>query len=55
MERIVDSRRITIGGAVGEDVIATTSNDKDPRKAAVATPPLSSQSIRNLYNNIRTS
>eukprot|EP00979_Chaetoceros_neogracilis_P016025 scaffold6860_cov297-Chaetoceros_neogracile.AAC.23 len=55
MERIVDSRRITIGGDVGEDVIATTSKDSiDPRNAAVATPPLSSQSIRNLYN-IRTS
>jgi hypothetical protein len=55
MERTVDSRRITIGGDVGEDVIATTSKDSiDPRNAAVATPPLSSQSIRNLYN-IRTS
>ena len=55
MERIVDSRRITIGGAVGEDVIATTTNDSiDPRNAAVATPPLSSQSIRNLYST-RTS
>ena len=55
MERIVDSRRITIGGAVGEDVIATTSNDNiDPRKAVVATPPLSSQFIRNLYST-RTS
>ena len=55
MERIVDSSRITIGRAVGEDVIATTTNDSiDPRNAAVATPPLSSQSIRNLYS-IRTS
>eukprot|EP00979_Chaetoceros_neogracilis_P000148 scaffold42_cov229-Chaetoceros_neogracile.AAC.4 len=56
MERIVDSRRMTIGGAVGdEDVIATTSNDSiEPRKAAAATPPLSSQSTRNLYS-IRTS
>ena len=56
MERIVDSRRVTIDGAVGEDVIATTTtNDSiDPRNADVATPPLSSQSIRNLYN-IRTS
>eukprot|EP00979_Chaetoceros_neogracilis_P017231 scaffold10192_cov138-Chaetoceros_neogracile.AAC.3 len=56
MERIVDSRRITIGRAVGEDVIVATTNDSiDPRNAAVVTPPLSSQSIRNLYNNIRTS
>jgi hypothetical protein len=55
MERIVDSRRITIGRAVGEDVIATTTNDSlDPRNAAVATPSLSGQSVRNLYS-IRTS